>query len=64
MAYVETRTRNESITVIIAGGDMFEGSISQWEDTFGYISDLTDPEAIGYIKEWAYANGHTFQMKV
>jgi hypothetical protein len=55
------RKRNKLIKIKIDEGDTFEGSISCWENNFGYLDSYNDAEALEAIKEWSQKEKSTFE---
>lgn len=49
------RKRNPDILVDVC--DLFSGSLTAFEDIYGYLSDFEDEELVEYIKDWAKENG-------
>ena len=48
------RKRNPDIYIEVGElGSLFAGNISNWENSFGGLTDFNDDEAIEYIKDWA-----------
>ncbi len=56
-----------NIKIVIERGDMFEGSIEQWEDCFEFgrhDAGIPEENKLNYIKIWAEDNGYSFELVV
>lgn len=59
---MQIKSRNPNILISIDKGEIFEGTLSEWENSFGYLSNLDDEQVIDYIYDWAYEEGFNVEV--
>jgi len=47
--------------IVIEDGNLFEGTIDQWEDNFGGLTMMSEEDKLKYIENWSKERGYKFE---